>query len=482
MRITLALALALIAGISQAATAGGSARCRLLDYQQLTESGNTAGVDALVASLRNMGPEMYAQLFDERDRVQEQWTTLANAGDPAIDAVAAELRQIDELIDRVGGARYCTVSRLYWHTDLSEAREASRASGKPILSLRMLGKLTDELSCANSRFFRTTLYSNAEISGVLREHFILHWESVRPVPVITIDFGDGRTMTRTITGNSAHYVLDSEGTPVDCLPGLYSPQAFLAWLTRVEPVAKAVIADRTHRPEILNAYHVARIAAIDQAIPVMISVTDAQAEPASTASADGQIPSQPPQSDAAEIAAIPTDPVALITAQPTAIEAAEVAIPKSRIETPVLANLNPESGAVPGITNEALWQALAELQAGDVALDDSSRDLIFRENPTAIDASVLALTKADIEGPVLAAMFDRLQQNIALDTVRNEYDLHRRIHEWFVSEGPPQDLAAFNERVYAELFLTPSSDPWLGMLDREVYTGLTDAGVVHRAE
>jgi len=100
------------------------------------------------------------------------------------------------------------IAGLYWHTDLEEAKKASTAANKPILSLRLLGKLTDEFSCANSRFFRTVLYSNADVSEYLKEHYVLHWKSVRPVPKVTIDYGDGRKLERTLTGNSIHYVLE----------------------------------------------------------------------------------------------------------------------------------------------------------------------------------------------------------------------------------------------------------------------------------
>src|SRR5258706_16355473 len=143
---------------------------------------------------------------------------------PGLDAVCA---QID-----------AHTSLLYWFTDLSAAIAEARRSGKPILSLRLLGRLDEELSCANSRFFRTTLYANEKVSGYLRDHFILHWQSVRPVPHITIDFGDGRRIERTITGNSIHYLLDANGEVVDALPGLYGPRAFLEGLTRAEPGAK----------------------------------------------------------------------------------------------------------------------------------------------------------------------------------------------------------------------------------------------------
>ncbi len=71
------------------------------------------------------------------------------------------------------------------------------------------------------------LYANAAISNELRNNWILHWESVRPVPKITIDFGDGRKLERTITGNSLHYVLSADGGIVDVLPGLWGPKEFL---------------------------------------------------------------------------------------------------------------------------------------------------------------------------------------------------------------------------------------------------------------
>jgi hypothetical protein len=41
----------------------------------------------------------------------------------------------------------------------------------------------------------------------------------------------------------------------------------------------------------------------------------------------------------------------------------------------------------------------------------------------------------------------------------------------------PADVGAFNEKVYAELFLTPSSDPWLGLAPADAYTALEDGGL-----
>ncbi|MGB7416790.1 MAG: hypothetical protein WA902_21520, partial [Thermosynechococcaceae cyanobacterium] len=107
-----------------------------------------------------------------------------------------------EALDSLCKQRDCHASRLFWYTDLEAAKAKAAETGKPILSLRMLGNLDQELSCANSRFFRVALYPNAEVSKYLRDRYILHWQSVRPVPKVTIDYGDGRKLQRTLTGNS----------------------------------------------------------------------------------------------------------------------------------------------------------------------------------------------------------------------------------------------------------------------------------------
>src|SRR5439155_21023685 len=121
-------------------------------------------------------------------------------------------------------------SHLYWYTNLEEAKRVAKTKHKPILSLRLLGNLNEEFSCANSRLFRAVLYPNADISKYLRENYILHWKSVRPAPRITIDFGDGRKIERTITDNSIHYILDENGNVIHALRGLYSPVAFLKYI------------------------------------------------------------------------------------------------------------------------------------------------------------------------------------------------------------------------------------------------------------
>ena len=46
--------------------------------------------------------------------------------------------------------------------------------------------------------------------------------------------------------------------------------------------------------------------------------------------------------------------------------------------------------------------------------------------------------------------------------------------------GGRSDVAKLNEKIYAELFVTPRSDPWLGLVQPDVYTALENGGVVEK--
>ena len=142
-------------------------------------------------------------------------------------------------LDAICSQKDAHTTLLYWFTDLPAAIAEAQRTQRPILSLRLLGRLDEELSCANSRFFRKLLYPEPRINRVLREKFVLHWESVRPVPKVTIDFGNGKKLERTLTGNSVHVVLDRYGRPVDALPGLFTPDVFLQLLSRAHTLGLA---------------------------------------------------------------------------------------------------------------------------------------------------------------------------------------------------------------------------------------------------
>lgn len=424
--------------------------------------------NSTAADILERSPARLDQLFQQRDALEQQFlTTLTDA---QLSKLKRDLALLDEKIDAVGGQRYCSQSRLFWFTDLEQAKAAAKQSGKPILTLRMLGKLTDELSCANSRFFRTTLYANQEVAKRLRENFVLHWESVRPVPVLTVDFGDGRKLVRTVTGNSIHYVLTPDGDVVDALPGLFGPAMFLRLLEQAQQASRVIAnASAPDRAAMIAAYHQQSATAL----------TDAWANDLQRLQEAG--------GDAAEAARRLQEQLAAQQQTqrkpepaPAAEKAVRVAVPKMMIERKLINNLTGRPTAFQRAddleqrTTEALWTQLAILHAQDATLDYRSESLVESEHPTAAKAATVAYTKGRVESPLIR----QLRSSIAQDSIRNQYLLHRKIHEWFVAGAAPSDLRQLNEKVYAELFLTPSSDPWLGLVPDNTYTGLKDNGIV----
>jgi len=458
---------------SQNAVACGRTESDVLrGFARQTISDDATVRGTAIEALRRDGPRGLNLLF----ATYNAEILKATAGDqPAVLPDDPNWRRIRAALDAVGGQRDCATSHLYWYNDLEQAKAAAREFGKPILSLRLLGKLTDEYSCANSRFFRSTLYANEEVSRALRERFVLHWQSVRPVPVVTIDFGDGRTLQRTVAGNSVHYVLDAEGQPVDALPGLYGPKAFLSGLARAEEVTRKLASAGDDRAAMLITYHQERLTELRRrwaedlrslGMPVNSGQGGVMAAHAKAAFTPHALKASVPQAQAAQ--------------QPRAVKASQGARPKHLVEAPILAAaLGVSDESLTKASSDGVWTQIAQLHAGEAALDAASQNLIARQSPTAAEAAPLAITKMVVESP-LVRLLNGLQQAIALDTVRNEYLLHRQIHTWFAG-GQVGELDALNERVYAELFLTPGSDPWLGLLPADTYTALENCGVVDRS-
>ncbi|HWT03606.1 MAG TPA: hypothetical protein VN256_25380 [Pyrinomonadaceae bacterium] len=420
--------------LSFAASAFAGERPEALARLALSE--NSAESAPAIKELRAMGPRGLQTLLD----AHAAEIALAKSGQPVNEQ---EWQRLSAALDAVGRQRNAYASGLYWYTDFEEAKAAAKASGKPILSLRLLGQLDEEFSCANSRFFRTVLYANTEVAQYLREHFVLHWKSVRPAPRVTIDFGDGRKLERTVTGNSIHYILDAQGQLVDALPGLYGPAAFMRALAQSETLARQLGGkDAGARWEALRRYHNGRIQAIAREWSADVSKSGGR---------------------------VPADVVARIERRrqnPGAIEIAPLAVSKRATEVDILKSITADATALEAATDISSWNKIAALHAKDVQLDKASLALITRQNESLrADQALLARTQRNLE------------QYLALDTVRNEYLMRTKLHAWFATGMADGLVDNFNEMVYAELFKTPGSDPWLGLYSPDVYTALDGGGI-----
>ena len=418
-----------------------------VDWVQQSISADASAAAAAHKHLRDAGPSGLRMLLE---RYAPQ-IAAHRAGAPPDE----QWKRIASALDKVGGQYDNYASQLYWYTDLEQAKVAAQASGRPILSLRLLGRLDEDLSCANSRFFRTTLYPSAEINRILQEQYVLHWESVRPAPRVTIDFGDGRTLKRTITGNSIHYILDSKGHVVDALPGLYSAAVFAQELQAAADALKSPGATAAHtlstRNRLLNAW-ASDLAALHIALPARPwNEDDLQGRTGDTA---WQRIAQLHQVDTG------FDPRVrelMVRKFPSAEAAAPIAVGKSAVEIPILRGMAPAIKEVSG-----------------------------HSPPSAQAAAPVALAKRLVEAPMLRS-FDNspriasLRRMITLDTVENNYMRRTRILAFIAGPAAESNLslAAINEWVYSQVFLTPSDDPWLGLAPADVFSAIDCDGQVN---
>jgi hypothetical protein len=269
--------------------------------------------------------------------------------------------------------------------------------------------------------------------------------------------------------------LSRDGQPIDALPGLYGPQAFLHHLRRgVEATQDYSTLSETQRPAALVEHHRRQMATIDAAWAADLERL-------------GHDIARRPR----------TEPPAVQTAarqHVPAIQAARVAAPKSVIEVRTIMALTPDDRPPPvapevGVdwldshTTEETWQQIASLHGHEARLDSASVQLFeklqqvtFASDPKLIAQAMVSCSGFVPATPNVTEMVAGFEMLLALDTVRNECLLHRQIHRWF-ADNEVDGLDALNERVYNELFLTPRSDPWLGLTTEGAFTALPNGGL-----
>ncbi len=347
-------------------------------------------------------------------------------------------------LNRAGNAFGNGESRLFWFTDLDAARAQAKLEGKPILSLRLLGNLSDEYSCANSRLFRVLLYPNANVNKLLREKYVLHWSSERPVPVATIDMGDGRVFKRTLTGNSAHYLLSADGQPLDVLPGLYAPAEFAAWLQRGADFARDWRATNVDlRPKMLSDWHRGRL------VDSLKTDDDSRA----IAEANKIIAFNSLVNNGATVRFLPAQAAALLTDSKRVMEAPVL----KAMETPQTATF------------------LNGVRIVSLSLP------VFPGNPVTFDAATRARIAAMQPESEAQTLIKKLEESAARDTKINKTNFEPAIHAYFVNEAAP-DFDKLNRAIYDKLFRTPASDPWLGLAPADAFVALQNGGVQNASQ
>ena len=95
------------------------------------------------------------------------------------------------------------------------------------------------------------LFSNPKVATYINDNFEPVWQSVRPVPTLKVDFGNGTVVTRTLQGNVATYVCSPQGIVIDALPGVYDAQMYTELLAELHQAAITI----APASETLVSYH-----------------------------------------------------------------------------------------------------------------------------------------------------------------------------------------------------------------------------------
>ena len=143
--------------------------------------------------------------------------------------------------------------------------------------------------------------------------------------------------------------------------------------------------------------------------------------------------------------------------------AAPLTVSKREDEAPLLTAIGrqplppQESSAVGTLLLTPRWAA---------KLSPESRALVTARAP--------ATVRTDLDSALL-----RMENRLAEDGLRNEAFLHRAIHQQLARADGLSTWEDLNAWVYESLFLTPASDPWLGLAPTELVGALLPVASTH---
>ena len=437
MRFSAVLALLVIAFVLSGNIYAANSQLNVLAEKAVSGDPQTAA--NAVNALRSSGPDGLNALIETYAAEINEFRT-SGTGTERWQKIAA-------VIDAVAMQKDAYASGLYWFTDLEQAKKAAGAHNKPILTLRLLGNLNEEFSCANSRLFRSLLYSNTEISRYLRENYVLHWKSVRPAPKLTIDFGDGRKIERTITGNSIHYIIDDDGRIIEALPGLYSPKAFLIYLNQAKQVNDALDGKLASQQDIaVMRYRRLSYERISDKRSLAIATSKINLN----------------SDDSTTVSLLPAWGASFVAATKTIV-----------VDEMSLLRVSDNFYHYEPRIDFSEWQKLADIYSPTPVIDNASTAFIRRQT-----------AKTGLSETEFQKMVGRLRSFVGLDTTRNDLLYHPLLYSQLFSLATEKgtkrpDLEEFNSWVYSEVFKTPDSDKWLGLYSTDVYTALDGNGLVN---
>lgn len=311
------------------------------------------------------------------------------------------------------------------------------------------------------------MLSDPETAKLLNAEFVPCWDTVRPVPQVTIDFGNGRILKRTLAGNTVISVCGSDGRVLDAYPGVYTPIAFRGQVSETlglfQKLATASPAP-AEQANVLAAWHRERFLAGVQAEGrrttlskafVESPLLDALGLPPIKAMAFGQ-PAPPVENPAEPMAETPVAAPRVLTTTSKAV--VQSAILKG-LDRPALAQPVPAVAAPvaqPPATVDPLVDPKAAFRLFSARIEDVSKRA----------ASVRQLRRAASSQPLPEKTPEQIgREAVEADSTINIRTIRPAVHLWFMANGAPMDARMVRDAMYRDLLHVPIDDPYLGLTD-----------------
>jgi hypothetical protein len=254
------------------------------------------------------------------------------------------------------------------------------------------------------------LLSDTKTQQFLAERTVTAWESVGPVPTVTVDFGNGKTLKRTLGGNTVLQLLLPDGRVLDAFPGVYTPDDFRRELDPLFAMIDAAggLSALARTRDTLRQYHILRTTAA----PQRRAITQ------SKAAVEGPILPRAARSPGAVLASSrPTPPT------------------------------SPATGPVEDLYRNAFVQSAARL----------------------VDVSKIPTTAATARSSYAsegATPEERGIEAVRRDSTNNIQVVRPVVHMYFAAQGNMlPTMAECRETMYEKVLHTPLKDPYLGLAD-----------------
>lgn len=302
------------------------------------------------------------------------------------------------------------------------------------------------------------LFSNEQVAAAINDKFEAAWESVRPVPIVRIDFGNGNVITRTLHGNIATYVCAADGQVLDVLPGIYSPKPYLAQLNRLRLLAATIdLTGRDKRDERLRLYHQSQVQKLKKR---MLATVLAEAPPVADRERPNAVGLAPVTKGKIE------RPVEAVVAGPNPAALRRKPVGKAVIEAPVenvvaaapVPRVQPYNGAA--VAKKDLQGALRRAPVGKGMIERPVELIVAKQAQKAIPqaSAVEAPRSAGVTSTEGLAEWKALAE----DTELNETVRRWQIHSMLLATGnvKPERIT---KPLYKNVLHADIDDPYMGL-------------------